>query len=461
MTMKITYYWLLPATLLIGACRVIHPYQPPAAVSKDLFRGGTGGDSNSIATIPWHTYFRDTLLQKLMTEGVKHNTDLRVAIERVMIARAGLQQRKAAFLPEWSVSAGVKPARLAYTQGFGFVKNVTQYDLAMNASWEADVWGKLGSAKRMALAGLLQQEATGRAVQTRLIADIAANYYQLLALDDQLAILEKTVANRSDDVATMKLLQTSDVVNGAAVVQSEANYYGAVLAIPGLKKRMRETENALSVLLGRSPGAIVRGSFGQQSLPPDLNTGIAAQLLANRPDVAAAELAFRGASENTNVARTYFYPTLRITAAGGFSSFDLSNFFSNANIFGNVAAGLLQPIYNMGINKARLKTAMAEQHMALYHFQQSLLNAGREVSDALYAYQTVEDRSANRLLQLQALEKSVDFTKTLLQHTSTTNYTDVLTSEQQLLSAQLEQVNDRMEQWMAVISLYYALGGGW
>lgn len=458
-----TYTGIVIIIFTVLSCQVTKPYQQPAAADdpKDLFRDKAAADSNSMARIPWQTYFNDTTLRAFIAAGLKNNLDLKVAIERMMIARAELQKGKAAFLPAVNATAGVRPSIIAYTQGFGFVTNATQYDVGLNASWEADIWGKLRSAKRVAVAGLLQSEAAKRAVQAQLIADIAGNYYQLLALDDQLDILQKTAINRSDDVATMKALQASNIVNGAAVVQSQANYYGAEVAIPGVKKRIRETENALSVLLGRNPVAIVRGTLASQQLPTGLSTGIPAQLLANRPDVAQAELAFRAAFENTNVARTYFYPALSLTAAGGFSSFDLAGFFSNINLFGNIAAGILQPVYNKGINKARLKTAEAQQQIALYNFQQSLLVAGREVSDALYAYQTVEDRKANRQRQIQALETAVDFTKTLLRYSTTTNYTDVLTTEQNLLSAQLDRVNDQMEQWMAVISLYHALGGGW
>lgn len=459
--MKIKYNWGLPVLLVIVSCQVTKPYQQPAANTPALFRDQQGHDSNSIAQIPWHTYFNDSTLQHLIAEGLEKNLDLKAAVQRIVAATAALQKSKADFLPDISGMANVKRSRLPFTQGFGLVTDATQYDLGLNAAWEADIWGKLRSAKRVALAELLQNEAARKAVQTRLIADIASNYYRLLALDDQLAILKKTAANRREDMETMKVLQASNIVNGAAVAQSEANYYGAEVAIPGLKKRIRQTENALSVLLGRSPGAIARSAFTAQQLPSGMSTGVPAQLLANRPDVAQAELAFRAAFENTNMARTYFYPRLNLTAGAGFSSFSLDAFFTNANLFGNIAAGIFQPIYNKGLNKARLKTAEAQQQTALYNFQQSLLVAGQEVADALYMYQTVEDRSPDRQLQVRALEKSVDFMKTLLQHSNTTNYTDVLLAEQNLLSAQLDQVNDRLEQWTAVISLYYALGGGW
>jgi multidrug efflux system outer membrane protein len=460
--MKIKYTWVITALMIASSCRITKPYIRPASGQDGLYRDHASTDSTNIARIPWNTYFSDPKLQTLIKEGLANNLDLKSALERINSARADLQSSKTAFLPIVSGNASVTQERLAYPQGFGFIQNARLYNLGLSASWEADIWGKLSSARRASLAGLLLQQAVRKAIQTQLIADIAGDYYLLLALDEQLSILQKTAANRQEDVKTVKALQNSNVVNGAATVQSEANYYAAEVAIPGIVKQIRKIENALSVLLARVPGPIERSTENIMELPAELRVGIPAQLLANRPDVQQAELAFRAAFEATNVARTYFYPSLTLTASGGFTSFSVGDWFTkNTGLFGSVAGGIFQPIYNKGINKARLKTAQAQQQQAFYNYQHSLLIAGQEVSDALFAYKTVEDRKINRKLQISALEKSVDFNQTLLKYSTATNYTDVLTSEQNLLSAQLENVNDRLEQWQAVISLYHALGGGW
>ena len=182
--------------------------------------------------------------------------------------------------------------------------------------------------------------------------------------------------------------------------------------------------------------------------------------MKNRPDVQQAEYNFRSAFENTNLARTYFYPQFTITASGGFSNLTLKDFFVNS-IFYNIAAGLTQPIFNQGINKARLKTAQAQQLEAMYYFHQTMLTAGGEVSNALYAYQSAIDKDGARSKQIAALVKSVDYTQELLRYSSATNYIDVLTSEQALLAAQLSGVNDRLQQLQAIVNLYRALGGGW
>ncbi|NML42070.1 efflux transporter outer membrane subunit [Chitinophaga sp. G-6-1-13] len=453
------YIWLLALVTLAAACGITKPYRSPEVDTKNLFRDPQRSDTNTIAARPWQTFFTDTLLQQLIARGIRENLDLRIAMQRIVAAQAALKQSKLAFLPDVNANASVKQSRLAFPQGYGLINTATQYDVNVAASWEVDVWGKLRSGKRAAQAALLGTVAAQQAVQSSLVADIAASYYSLLALDQQLLVLQQTLTNRGEDVSSMKELKAAGVVNGAAVVQSEANQYAAAVAIPDVKRQIRETENALSILLALPPGPVARGSITTQQLPQDLSTGIPAQLLQYRPDVKAAEYAFRNAFENTNIARTAFYPSLNITAAGGFTSFDFSQWFTDAGLFGNVVGGLTQPIFNRGLNKARLTTAKARQEEALYNFSKTMLTAGKEVSDALYSLTSASEKKESREKQLASLEKAVDFTKELLRYSSSTNYTDVLTSEQNLLSAQIGSINDRLQQWQAVIALYRALGG--
>ncbi|QJB39504.1 efflux transporter outer membrane subunit [Chitinophaga oryzae] len=453
------YIWLLALVTLAAACRITQPYKSPETDVNGLYRDQQNSDTNTIAARPWQTFFTDTALQQLIARGIRENLDLRIAMQRIVAAQAALKQSKLAFLPDVNANASVKQSRLAFPQGYGLITSATQYDVNGTASWEADIWGKLRSGKRAAQAALLGSVAAQQAVQSSLVADIAAAYYSLLALDQQLLVLQQTLANRGEDVNSMKELKASGVVNGAAVVQSEANQYAAAVAIPDVKRQIRETENALSILLALPPGPIARGSMATQQLPQDIAAGVPAQLLQYRPDVKAAEHAFRNAFENTNIARTAFYPSLNITAAGGFTSFDLSKWFTDAGLFGNVVGGLTQPIFNRGLNKARLATAQAKQQEALYNFSKTMLTAGKEVSDALYSLTSAGEKKESREKQLASLEKAVDFTKELLRYSSSTNYTDVLTSEQNLLSAQIGSINDQLQQWQAVIALYRALGG--
>lgn len=452
------------AMLSLSAC-VTQKYTRPQVNSDGLYRDNNTTDTTTIADLPWKQLFADTTLQSLIQQGINQNLDLKQAIERIKIAEATLRQSRAAFLPSLQADVSVTDAKqsasaLNFPAGININLETQTYRAAVSTAWEADIWGKLSSAKRAAFASLLQSDAARRAVQTQLIATIANSYYTLLALDKQLAITEQTVRIRTQDVETMRALKEGAIVNGAAVVQSEANLYAAQVTLPDLKRSIKEAENALSVVLALAPGAINRTSLDQQVAYSNLQTGVSAQLLQNRPDVIAAELGFRSAFENTNVAKTYFYPALTLTATGGLTSLQLSNFFDNS-IFYNLVGGLTQPIFAKGANKARLRTAEANQQIAFYNFQQTLLTGGQEVSNALYAYQTAAEKEATRAKQIESLTKAVDFTKELLRYSSSTNYTDVLTSEQSLLTAQLNGINDKLQKLQSVVELYRALGGGW
>ncbi len=463
------------ATLSFSSC-VTQKYQPPGlAVKGNLYRGVRGGDTTTsaagdtttIATLPYRSLFADTLLQRLIAEGLRENPDLHVAMERMTEARENFLQSKAALLPSLSANISANPVKQsaaaldippAYVGSY--LLTTTTYLTSLSTSWEADIWGKLKSAKRSYLAAFFESDAARRVIQTQLIADIAGYYYQLLSYDEQLKITQQTVVNRQDDVSTMKALMESGLATGAAVVQSDANRASAELLIPDLKMNIQETENALSILLGRVPGAIERTSIAEQVPYADLQAGIPSLLMRNRPDVQQAEFAFRAAFENVNVAKTFFYPQLTITAQGGFSNLTIKDFFANS-IFYNILGGLTQPIFNQRQNKTRLHVAQAQQREAFYTYEKTLLTAGAEVSNSFLLYQTAVEKQRTRTDQIRSLEQAVDFTKALLQYSSTTNYTDVLTSEQSLLSAQLNGVNDRLQQLQAVVDLYKALGGGW
>lgn len=462
---------------LAASCSITKPYQQPNVVTNGLYRGVQTTDSTTLASVPWQQMFPDTVLQRLIEQGLANNLDLKIAVARMQTAEANLQQSKLAFFPTLSANGAFTLSKSSSAQlralnirnaesgsntvSTTSIPTIHQYSLTASTSWEADVWGKLRSNKRAYAAAYLQSEAYRRAVQTQLIANIATDYYNLLAYDKQLKITLETVDNRKTDVETMKALKEGDVVTGADVVQSEANRYAAEVTLPDIRQNIRQTENALSVLLAMPPDSIPRTQLDAQQPTASLQTGIPAQLLSNRPDVQEAEYAFQNAFELTNVARTYFYPALTITGTGGFATANTLTGFFAGTFYGSLISGLTQPIFNQGINRQRLRVAQSNQAQAFYAYQNALLTAGQEVSDALYSYQMAVDKANARQQQLAALEKAVDYTKELLKYTANTNFTDVLTSEQNLLAAQLNSVNDRLQQLQATVTLYRALGGGW
>ena len=460
------YILMVIAAVLLSACSITKKYERPATLATDkLYRDQASADSTTIANMPWQSVFKDEKLNVLIQRGLNNNLNLKNAIENIIQAQASLRQSKLAYYPTLNLEGSVNrnkqsKAGLNFPPGIDINTLTTTYRLGLSTSWEADIWGKLSSSKRAALASYLATDAAKQAVQTQLIADIANNYFLLLAYDKQLKITEETLETRVKGVETIKALKEGAIVTGAAVVQSEANLHAAEVLIPDIKRSIRETENALNILLGQAPAPIERGELETQTVPENLAVGLPSQLLQNRPDVREAEYNFRVAFESTNLAKTYFYPSLTLTASGGFSNLELKDFFTNS-IFYSIIGGLTQPIFNQGLNKMRLTTAQSQQLQAYNNFQQSLLVAGQEVSNALYSYEMAVDKQESREKQIAALEKAVDFTQQLLEYSSATNYTDVLTSEQNLLSAQLSGINDNLQKLQAVVNLYRALGGGW
>jgi len=426
-------------SIAISSCKVTKPYQLPAVNTSTLYRDVAATDTSSIANLRYTQIFTDTVLQRLIADGIARNLDLQMAYTRIQQAQAYYLQSRAAFLPSADANGSIGRSKFSAGQGFGARPPITQYQLGVSSSWEADIWGKLSSSKR---------------------ANIANFYFALLALDQQLSITQQTIINWDTTVQTMRALKEAARVTEAAVVQTEAQRYAAEVTIPDLKQSIKETENALSILVGLSPGSINRSRLENQSSIAVLQTGVPVQLLANRPDVLQAELNFRYFFELTNVARTNFYPSLTITGSAGLSSLSFGQLFNPTSLAASIAAGLTQPVFNRRLNKTRLEVAKAQQQEAILNFQNTLLNAGREVSDALSLHETALEKIAIRTNQMTALQKSVDYTQELIRN-GFGNYVEIITARQSLLQAELGGVNDRLQQLQATVNLYRSLGGGW
>lgn len=453
------FIFLLPVILLMS-CRVTRTYESPGIQRMDSFRGGGTADTTTIAGLPWRSVFTDTILQSVIEKGISQNFDLQIAYTRIRQSQAYYKQSRAAFLPELDANASVGRLRLSKAQNFGLVSNVTEYQLGLSAAWEADVWGRLSSAKRASQASLLRTEAGARAIQSEIVSQIASLYYTLMALDQQVIITGQTVRNWDTTVTTMQALQESARVTEAAVVQCKAQRDAAAVTIPDLYQSIRETENALCILLGVPPASIGRNRLEDQGAIALSNTGVPAQLLANRPDVQQAEQAYRYAFELTNVARTAFYPAVIITGSAGYSSFSFGSLFDVSSLGASLIGGLFQPIFNRRLNKTKLEVAKEQQQAALLSFRSILLAAGQEVSDALSLHAAARNKAVIRSSEIVELQQSVDDTQELLQN-GFANYTEVITARQSLLAAELGRINDKLQELQAVVRLYTALGGGW
>lgn len=466
---NLLYSFILFGIFFTTACKVTRPYERPKideSIADSLYRDVHTNDTTSMADIPWQAFFTDIYLQNLINKALQNNLDLKIALERINEANAAFKQSQLAYLPSVNANATVgynyaSLANLNLPAGLSINRTTMPLQLGVSSSWEPDIWGRIKSAEQAAYATLWQQDAVKRGVETQLVSSIASMYFQLLALDNNLKITQSAIDIRKEDVETMKALKEAAYVTGAAVVQSEANLYAAQVSLPDIKMSIRETENAIAILIGSAPSSIERSSLEQQKIITNLETGIPLLLMRNRPDVQAAEFNFRAAFEKTNIAIASFYPDLTVSASTGLSANKFNKLFESSPFFLNLSGNLSQIIFNRGQLKGQLQIAQAQQMQAFYTFQQTLLAAGQEVSNALYAYETSIEKQSTRTLQLASLEKAVEYNKELLKFTSATNYTDVLLSEQNLLTAQLSAINDKLQELQSIVELYRSLGGGW
>ena len=388
----------------------------------------------------------------MIEKGLERNTDLRVAHTRVKAAEAVLMNARLSYLPSVVLAPD---GSISGTEG---AKAIKTYNLAASASWEIDLFGKVTNAKREPLAALEGRRAHRHAVETQLIATIANSYYMLLMLDRQLIISEQTLITWKETEHSIEALKRAGKSNDAAVLQAKANRLALEASVVSIRKSIRETENGLSALLADTSHDIMRGALQKQQFPDTLSAGLPVQLLANRPDVRQAEWNLAQAYYATNAARSAFYPSLTLSGSTGWTN-NVGGVVVNPGSWLFSAVGsLMQPLFNKGTNIANLRQAKARQEEALLLFQQSLLDAGKEVNNALTRWQSARIRMDYVNQQIMTLQEAVRKTELLMQHTST-NYLEVLTARQRLLEAELTQAQDKFEEIQGVIDLYHAVGG--
>lgn len=438
---KITYIILF--TLFLSSCNIYRKFERPEMSVADSYRNlDTTAivDTATIADLNWTEIYTDPNLQVLINYALENNTDHLIAMEKVKEAKAAFKSARLSFFP----SAGlVFPTNMNYSNG----NTSVSYDASVTASWEIDLFGKLLNSKRKAQVVMLQSQEYQQAVRTQIIATVADYYFNLLALDKQLNIYTITEKSWATSVETIKAMKEGGMTTEAAVAQYEAYHASIAAAIPEIKAAIMKQENALSALLGDYPKNIERGKLDEQKVGFNIEAGIPMQLLANRPDIKAAEYNLASMFYNTNVARSYFYPNIVIDANLGWTG--------ALNLIGS----LTQPIFYRGANKARLEIAKAQEEAARLQFKQAIVNAGMEVSNALITYDAELKKESERNKQIVALYNAVEYTNELLKLGSST-YLEVLDAQQSLLSALLSQTEDNLNKLNAITSLYHALGGG-
>lgn len=445
------------AAIATSSCGVYRQYetsQPDIVDSLYVeMPNGVGiDDSCSLGKLSWRELFTDPRLQQLIETALDNNTDLKVARLRVKSAEESLTASRLAFLPSVSLDAN---GRLSSTDGS---KPTKTYSIGPSASWEIDIFGKNLNDMRSKLAALEYQKAYSQAVTTGLISSVAESYYTLLMLDRQLAISQRTLYNWDENIRTLTVMKRAGRSNEAAVLQAKANRMNVEANIVNLEERIEQQSLSICSLLGISPQKIERGEISSVKFPDEFAIGLPLELLNNRPDVRQAEMELAQAYYATNIARSAFYPTLTLSGSAGWTNSGAA--VSNPGSWLLSAIGnIVQPIFNRGTNRANLKISQNRQEEARLRFRQTLLDAGMEVNSSLISWQNSRRSLEVDAERITTLLKAVDKTKMLMKH-GKANYLEVLTAQQNLLSAELSGVEDKYSEIYSVISLYHALGGG-
>lgn len=453
---------LIPAfccSLLLSSCGLYSKYERPNVNTDNLYRDTasvsgylSSNDTTTLGSTPWRSVFTDPKLQQLIDSGLKNNADLRTAAISITEAKAMLKAARLAFYPNLQFAGS------GTLSSWDFQKATQAYSLPIEASWNVDLFGSLTNAKRSQLSALLQAQDYQRSVRTSLISNIANCYYTLLMLDKQLEITKNTEQLTKQTYDMMVSLKQAASTDESAVQSARANYYSVKASIPEIERQIRETENSLSLLLAESPRHIDRGTFDGQQLPSKFSTGVGVQVLANRPDVHRNEMKLAQCFYNVNAARAAFYPNLTISGSAAWSN--QNGLVNPGKLLAAAVGSLTQPIFMRGQLTSNLRVAKAEEEAAFIAWQQSVLNAGSEVSNALTLYKTSNERSALMKTQIDALQRNVDVAQKMFKMSANYNYLNIISAQQSLLSAQLNQVSADFYKMQAVVNLYYALGGG-
>ena len=452
---------IMSAPLLLGSCGLYNKYERPDVNATGLVRDTVSAtdtlavsDTTSFGNLPWREVFTDPQLQALIEQGLENNVDLLNAALNVKMVEAQLTAAKLAFVPSFTFSP---QGTLTSWDGS---KTTKTYSLPVQASWSLDLFGNLLSQKRSAQTALLATKDYQLVVKTQVISNIANMYYTLLMLDRQLAIVDEMSRITKETWDMMKGLKELRIGYRSTSVQSaEANYYSVLAQAADLRRQIRETENSLSLMLGQPAQAISRGKLEDQRLPSKFSTGIALNMLNNRPDVHYAEMTLAQCFYNTQTARSKFYPNITISGSGAFTNNSGAGIVNPGKWLLSAVGSLVQPIFMNGQLIAGLKVAKAEQEQAYNTWQNAVLLAGNEVSNALVLYNTSDEKSRLEEKQVAALRKTVEDTKELYA-SSNSNYLEVITAETSLLNAELTKVADDFYKMQAVVNLYQALGGG-
>jgi multidrug efflux system outer membrane protein len=466
--MKVQFMAALLAAASLAGCAVGRDYQRPELTPPAAFRSdaAAGADLTSLADLKWFEVFKDERLQEMVRTALVRNYDLRDAVVRVEAARASLGITRSEQFPEIDASADVATVRTSSSGSFplpqGFSAKRTFGTVALNLlSFEVDVWGRLRRATEAARADLLASEEFRKAVVTTLVSDVAASYFNLLELDTELAIAERTLLGRQESLALIRSREQGGLATLLELRQGEQLVHAAAQIIPELEQLITQTENQISLLLGGNPGAIVRGrTLAGQEQPAAVPAGLPSALLDRRPDILAAEQNLVASNAIVGVAKAAYFPRISLTGFLGTQSDQLSNLFSGPAKVWQFVPQVTQPIFNGGRLRSNVKLAEAQQQLALIQYERTIQTAFREVSDALVQHQKVREIRAEQEQLVATLQDRARLSYVRYRGGIDT-LLNALDADRDLFEAEVRLAQTRRNELLAFVQLYRALGGGW
>lgn len=462
-------YTPLLLVLITGACKVSKDIAKPADAAPTQFRNSSSTDTVSIATLPYQDFFKEKAIRDLIDTALLNNYDMQIALKNIESAALLFRQSKLGNLPAVNLQVTANTNRpsdnslngLTISQ-FAGSTHVEDYTASLGLSWEADIWRKIASQRNAAGAAYLQSEEARKAIQTRLVANIAQGFYSLIMLDTQLDIAKKNLALNDSTLNIIKMQFDAGQVTSLAIEQAQAQQLIAAGLVPQLEQRINLQENALSILTGAFPKTIARiGKLNTLQIQEQTGTGFPSEMVSLRPDVKSAELELLKANARVGIAKASMYPSLTITATGGINSFKSSNWFNiPGSLFGIVAGGVAQPIFQRRQLKTQYDVAMVERERTVLQFRQSVLNAVGEVSDELIKVEKLKQQYAIADQRVTVVQRSLK-NANLLFKSGMANYLEVINAQSNALQSELDLATIKTAQLNAAVELYRALGGGW
>ena len=460
--------------LMVVGCNVGPNYKRPAATTPQSYRGALAPEiapvtqtESSLGDQQWSAIFQDPVLQKLVTEALQNNFDLRVAAERVLEAQAQVGITRSQQLPSVSASGGYSalqlPSGLAGKNSDGTQRNslINGGGFSASAAWNFDFWGMYRRQTEAARAELLASRWAQKATRTALVQDVAQAYFQLRSLDAQLEITKNTIKARQDSLQLTQTLEKYGAGSLADTRQAEELLHAAQANLPELRRQIAVQENTISILLGHNPEEIARGlDVADQPHPQEVPVGVPSQLLERRPDIQRSEATLIAANARIGVARAQYFPNISLTSLGGSSSNQLQSIFAGKNAYWYAAGSLSEPIFDGGRIRSNYHLSQAQEQEMLLEYQKTILNALKDVSNSLVSYKETRERREQQTALVTSATDAVRLAK-LRYSGGNTSYLEVLTTDTNLYDAQLQLVQTQEQEAASLVQLYAALGGGW